>query len=692
MNKNDYYENNIKKEQEIFEKIQSYVNAKDIMIYNAGAGAGKTYDLIRTVNYIVENNFNELETNSNKVLCITYTNSAKDEVLNRLGSTTLVHVSTIHDVIWNIIKDYPQELLIEHELKIKNEISKNDETINGFEVEYVNISKDEFNKIFEKFNTDKNLEVFYTFYNEKAITFREKIKDLNVLNESDLQLLKNVGKFKKWINTRHSNYKLNNALQKLDKHEVTYTPLINRDRLELFNISHDTVLEYANAMTQKYNNLKLVIASLYPYILLDEYQDTNPKIIELFEEVYFYAKKRNSPIFYGLFGDHKQSIYESAIGSKLILCNRNSKYKIIEKNINRRSNSKIVEIGNFFRDDNLKQIPLHCERDTSFENSINIVFVHTEEFNQINTSYLIEKLREKWDVGQEKVVSLQMRNSEIAKYKGFGKIFDWYNQSSRYNFATGRNLAKDLMSKEFVDLAYSVGLFLRLYMFKRLISAENTGITDIFPSKYYKGEKALSYTNMEKILNIINGIEWNDTTINELIDIVDSYDKYKYKNIYTIIRSFLNLEQSKDSIKNEIVKSLNELVNNRLSQDERNVIIQEFLDIRSSEFESHLDSYLRASNEESFVTLHGSKGLEFENVIVFLSETFNKIDIKNILMSYINNEYILDKKEEKIKNLLYVAVTRAKNNLAIVLPPSMSSDDVKKIADHLGEIKLINPL
>lgn len=53
-------------------------------------------------------------------MCITYTNVAKDEVKERLGKTNIVEVSTIHQKIWDIIKDYKNQLLAVHKEKLEN--------------------------------------------------------------------------------------------------------------------------------------------------------------------------------------------------------------------------------------------------------------------------------------------------------------------------------------------------------------------------------------------------------------------------------------------------------------------------------------------------------------------------------------------------------------------------------------------
>ena len=50
----------------------------------SGAGSGKTHALITGVNKFIKDNFSKLIANNQKILCITYTNNAADEIKNRL--------------------------------------------------------------------------------------------------------------------------------------------------------------------------------------------------------------------------------------------------------------------------------------------------------------------------------------------------------------------------------------------------------------------------------------------------------------------------------------------------------------------------------------------------------------------------------------------------------------------------------
>ncbi len=105
------------KELEVQECIIKHVNDFESFRFNAGAGAGKTYALIKTLKYVTINKI--VATKSpQKVACITYTNVAVNEIKNRLGNSETVHVSTIHERLWEIIKRAQPQLLICHKEKM----------------------------------------------------------------------------------------------------------------------------------------------------------------------------------------------------------------------------------------------------------------------------------------------------------------------------------------------------------------------------------------------------------------------------------------------------------------------------------------------------------------------------------------------------------------------------------------------
>lgn len=77
----------------------------------AGAGAGKTYSLIKALEWLIENKFSSLSRQHQSVACITYTNAAKDEIKRRIDGHALVKVSTIHSFCWSLISGFQRQII-----------------------------------------------------------------------------------------------------------------------------------------------------------------------------------------------------------------------------------------------------------------------------------------------------------------------------------------------------------------------------------------------------------------------------------------------------------------------------------------------------------------------------------------------------------------------------------------------------
>jgi DNA helicase-2/ATP-dependent DNA helicase PcrA len=77
-------------------------------------------------------------------------------------------------------------------------------------------------------------------------------------------------------------------------------------------ISHDELIMLAHDMFKTYPKLCVILKNTYPFILVDEYQDTDKQVIEILLD--FLPQQTHVPCVVGLFGDAMQSIYDSGVG------------------------------------------------------------------------------------------------------------------------------------------------------------------------------------------------------------------------------------------------------------------------------------------------------------------------------------------------------------------------------------------
>ncbi|MDX8567362.1 UvrD-helicase domain-containing protein [Elizabethkingia sp. HX XZB] len=85
------------------EQILTHIKSDRSFILSGGAGSGKTYTLVQCIKNIIDYYPNKT------IACITYTNAAVKEIEGRINHENL-YVSTIHDFLWDCIKNFQKEL------------------------------------------------------------------------------------------------------------------------------------------------------------------------------------------------------------------------------------------------------------------------------------------------------------------------------------------------------------------------------------------------------------------------------------------------------------------------------------------------------------------------------------------------------------------------------------------------------
>lgn len=95
----------VEKLDELNQIMESINNNKNFLL-SGGAGSGKTFSLVQTINEIRK------KYKDKTIACITYTNVAANEIKERTIDNKNLYVSTIHDFLWDNIKNFQNELKI----------------------------------------------------------------------------------------------------------------------------------------------------------------------------------------------------------------------------------------------------------------------------------------------------------------------------------------------------------------------------------------------------------------------------------------------------------------------------------------------------------------------------------------------------------------------------------------------------
>lgn len=286
----------------------------------AGPGAGKTFWLVNHIKHVLHTSTRLFK--SKRIACITYTNVAVETINNRLTSAAnRVEVNTIHSFLYqHIIKPYAHLLSSEYGLNVSL-MDGHDDTI---------VSN-------------------YSFLRDwKLATKQNHLNDDAAIVKAFRQIRWGFDASKKLeIQTRYP--------QKAGgKYAIRKTSYETYKRMAWGKgvVHHDDVLYFAFQILNSHPYILDVVRSKFPYMFLDEFQDSNPIQIEIIR------KLGENGIVIGVVGDFAQSIYgfQGADPHQFLRFTLPGmiSYQISD---NRRSTNEIVALLNSVRTD-LKQIAL----------------------------------------------------------------------------------------------------------------------------------------------------------------------------------------------------------------------------------------------------------------------------------------------------------------------------------------------
>jgi DNA helicase-2/ATP-dependent DNA helicase PcrA len=221
----------------------------NLILINAPAGSGKTTTIENRVISLLA-----LDPN-NQILCITYTNRAAKELMERIDNSN-VKIQTIHAFINEFISLY--------------------------------------------FKHNEAIDVFFDIYGDKIKKDIENEKgDLKISEKNQRFIDKNE------IDKERLNYDyIRNSVKELSYNQLAF------DNLYRGRIGHDGLLKFTNAMVLRFPVLCKRLSDKYDHIFIDEYQDTSSSVLEIF----YHATKSSKATLY-LLGDKMQQIYQNYDGN-----------------------------------------------------------------------------------------------------------------------------------------------------------------------------------------------------------------------------------------------------------------------------------------------------------------------------------------------------------------------------------------
>lgn len=223
----------------------------------AGAGSGKTRSLVGAVDHLRETAGARLRGRGQKVAVITYTKAARDEIIRRTQFDPIIAVSTIHSFAWNLIEGFNHDIRNWLRASLQADI--------------------------------EDLQAKEAKGRAGTKASAERIADI----ASKTRRLARLDTTKAFV----------------------YSP--EGDNSGRDSLNHAEVLHLAGDFLKSKPVLRHILRDGYPYVLVDESQDTNRHIVEA---LFTFQAAHKAEVVVGLFGDMMQRIYgdgQPGLGEKL---------------------------------------------------------------------------------------------------------------------------------------------------------------------------------------------------------------------------------------------------------------------------------------------------------------------------------------------------------------------------------------
>lgn len=560
----------------------------------AGAGSGKTHSLVVLLNKIRDKWEQKFKIENRHVAVITYTNAATDEIISRLNYSPLFHVSTIHSFVWNVIQSYQSDI----------------------------------KKYYLRFKEEEKAEL------EEKINKARKKDGKTYLN--------NVDKFDKVIK----------SIAKIETvHKFIYNP--NGNNFEYNALSHAEVIKIGAKMIVENKLLQEIIAQQYPFLLIDESQDTKKELVQAFFELERNFGGENFTL--GFIGDQKQRIYTD--GEERITTIIPKEWETPVKPINYRCDKRIIKLSNKISE-SIEQNATQNPRENAEEGFVHLFLIrNNDEVNkfekEVNVVLSMKELTgdDKWSMEDNNVKILTLEHMMAARRLGFEDFLGIMRRVDKYSqtLLQGKVDAMDVFTKLSFPLIDSLKKGDNLSALN-LLKSYSPLLINLAPDKAYE-----TLSKCRKILDGLQKMDLGRVTIKEFL-----------KNI--VVTNLFNVPQLLIDALSVPLESLEEQ-NDKVLYAWCSVMNLPVIQI------VNFNNYINGNS--MFGTHQGVKGLEFDRVLVIIDEkesnmplfNYNKLfGVEPLSTTDINNRK--EGKEttiERTMRLFYVACTRARHSLAIAI-------------------------
>ncbi len=568
----------------------------------AGAGSGKTRTLVNALRHIRETFRDSLRLRGRQVAVITYTNAACDEIVRRTEYDELFVVRTIHSFAWQQIQGFTKDIR---------------EWLRG------------------------------SLQRELAELQEEERKGRPGTKASVVRLAQ--------IDSKRC------RLERLDQIKVfVYNP--TGDNRERNSLNHSEVIKIFSSFLQSKPLMQRLLVEKYPFVLIDESQDTHRSLVDALLNVQREQKERFS---IGLIGDNMQRIY--ADGKERIEDEIPDDWAIPEKKLNHRCPKRIVWLINQIR--SATDAHMQEPRDDAIEGVVRLFVLPADiadkpALEQEIRKYMVEIASDPlWNEIKEcKILTLE--HHMAARRMGFEKLFE------------------ALASVEEFRTSFLGGSFAPIRLFTHrvlpLIEAQREGDRFAVAKIVREFSPLLSKERLKTSQKPVDQLNAARVAINHLVALWEDGEPSCGQVLERIAET--SLFEIPDSLQAALavrMASVDEAKADDEKVDPLNQDMSALLDFLECPF-SMIEPYATyVAHEAPYDTHQGVKGLEFDRVMVLMDDG----EARGFMFGYEKllgakaptQSDIKNQKEgressiERTRRLFYVTCSRARMSLALVV-------------------------
>ena len=597
-------------------QYEAVMHDKGPALLLAGAGTGKTRTLIYRVAHLIESGVSP-----ESILLLTFTNKAANEMKERaekmLKEKCGITACTYHSFCVKMLRFYGKMAGISPDFTI---ISGPDEA------DIIDIVKSELN--FQKLKNMPSASVFASMLStcvNKRLTLEELLKE------------------QKYWRFRQNERKLLLLREETKKYKEEHN---------LFN--YDDILLKFDQMLTDYSNIARRIEDTYRYIMVDEYQDTNTLQDSIIRKI----RTKNTNLM--VVGDDMQSIYKfrgADVQNILSFPKRYTDCKVIYLTENYRSSQEILNLANHVMTNATEGYQKNLRAQFSSQELPKVYGVND---TKTEAEFVLNRIKAKHAEGipyndicvlyrnsfqsYELEVLLNKAGLDFEKYGGIRFLDRAHIKDVLAFLRIYTNPSDELAWFRILQLHIGIGkVYARNISRKCLEYGPEYLIDDCHKRKKYG-------VHIRKLYDEIQSWEGK-----EFLEILKSSCAYYAKTLENTIRNKkVDSESDREESLQDLEKNKEDItILQEMAKDYDSALA--FLDATT------LDATKSKGNEEDKLvlsTIHSVKGLEYDTVILLDC-------IDEILPSA---RYIGSPEDNEDVRCMYVAVTRAKNTLYMMVP------------------------